>query len=118
MVMKPDQERLSIGPHVPTFKKTLGGLLDDFHTTVALARKVHLLDRQINHIAGTDVVDEDTAMSELLDQQIETLCEVAELAGQPIDADKLRHLVSAQTRAPDDAAPFQLSIEQISSEIH
>ncbi len=57
-------------------------------------------------------------MAELLDRQIETLSEVAELAGQPIDADKLRHLVSAQIQAPDDTAPFQLSIGQISTETH
>ncbi len=118
MVMEPDQRRPDIGPDTPAFEKTLAGRLDDFHSTVALARDLYLLRQQLNKAAGIDVVDEDTAMAKSLDWQIKVISKVAELAGQPIDADKLRHLVSAQIQAPDNAAPFKLNVDQISTEIH
>ena len=116
--MQPDREHLTLSPHVSTFEKTLGELLDDFHTTVALARSVYLITRQINSAAGTDTMDQDRAMTERLDRQIITISEVAELAEQPIDTEKLRHLVSVQIEAPDDTDPFQISIAQISAARH
>ena len=81
--MKPDREQLISSPHAPTFEKTLGNLLDDFHKNVATARTVHLLSRQMNELAGTDVAGDDTGMAEMLDRNIKLLSEVAELAGQP-----------------------------------
>ena len=81
--MKPDREHLVASPHAPTFENTLAELLDDFHKKVALARTVHLLSRQMNELAGTDVAGEDTGMAEMLDRNIKLLSEVAELAGQP-----------------------------------
>ena len=73
MAMNRDREQLVSSPPAPTFEKTLDGLFDDFHQTVALARTVRLLDRQINLAAGTDVMGESTAMAEMLDRNIALL---------------------------------------------